>query len=257
MDLSFQILTRLSIIKRASEMKVMKRERGELLEKAEPVHLLLEPSQLEKRSKMACRSSSTRRVIQSANSISIHNSIPTSSFAALRISNSSSSFPSSSSSSSSSISCRSLSSSSTSKLATPTSQPPTATSSTETETDPSTTSIAQWTPNSLRVGLIARKQGMTSYFRSDTGAHVPATVLQVDSNQISAHIGFDQEESTLGQKGIKEKERYYALQVAATDSQKVTRQIKGHLRKAGIGGPGKQVIREFRVSKNAKVPLGE
>ena len=94
---------------------------------------------------------------------------------------------------------------------------------------------------------------MTSYFRADTGAHVPATVLQVDSNQISAQIGFEQEDLEGGAVGFKQKEKYYALQVAATDSTKVTKQIRGHLQKAGIKNTGKKVIREFRISKDLKL----
>lgn len=99
-----------------------------------------------------------------------------------------------------------------------------------------------WTPVSQRVGLIAVKRGMTSFFLP-SGERIPATVLQVHSNQVSAHIGFDKHDG------------YTALQVAAIDTPKATRQVLGHLGKADIRG-GKKVIREFRVSRDAVVPLG-
>ncbi|CDR87328.1 related to MRPL9-mitochondrial ribosomal protein, large subunit [Sporisorium scitamineum] len=106
----------------------------------------------------------------------------------------------------------------------------------------------KWKPTSQRVGLIAVKRGMTSFFLPN-GERIPATVLQVHSNQVSAHIGFgpDATEST-----------YTALQVAAVDTKStahVTKQIKGHLKKARISH-GKKIIREFPVSSDALVPLG-
>lgn len=104
---------------------------------------------------------------------------------------------------------------------------------------------AKWTPHSRRVGLIARKKGMTAFFLP-SGERVPVTVLQVDSNQVSAHIA-------------PPTAAYTALQVAATDSRSVrgtTAQIRGHLRKAGIT-KGKKVIKEFKVTPDAMVPLGE
>lgn len=106
----------------------------------------------------------------------------------------------------------------------------------------------KWKPTSQRVGLIAVKRGMTSFFLPN-GERIPATVLQVHSNQVSAHIGFgaDATEST-----------YTALQVAAVDTKStdhVTKQIQGHLKTAGIT-KGKKIIREFPVSSDALVPLG-
>lgn len=111
-----------------------------------------------------------------------------------------------------------------------------------------TQEVARWKPTSQRVGLIAVKRGMTSFFLPN-GERIPATILQVHSNQVSAHIGFGAEvnDST-----------YTALQVAAIDTKTrlhVTKQIRGHLRKAGIKS-GKKIIREFPVSSDAIVPLG-
>ena len=108
--------------------------------------------------------------------------------------------------------------------------------------------LGKWKPTSQRVGLIAVKRGMTSFFLPN-GERIPATVLQVHSNQVSAHIGFgpDANQST-----------YTALQVAAVDTKSpshVTKQIQGHLKTAGIR-TGKKIIREFRVTSDALVPLG-
>lgn len=115
-------------------------------------------------------------------------------------------------------------------------------SATETE------ELVKWKPTSQRVGLIAVKRGMTSFFLPN-GERIPATVLQVHSNQISAHIGFGANAN---------ESNYTALQVAAVDTRYrglVTKQIQGHLRKAGIK-KGKKIIREFPVSPDAVVPLG-
>lgn len=128
--------------------------------------------------------------------------------------------------------------------------------------DASKVAIPRWTPMSRRVGLIAKKIGMTTYFLS-SGERLAATVLQVSSNQISAHIGFSAPthlpngQPILPRK-IQSRLTYTALQVAAIDSngnQGITKQVRGHLRKAGIN-KDKKIIREFKVTKDAIVPLG-
>ena len=104
-----------------------------------------------------------------------------------------------------------------------------------------------WTPVSRRVGLIARKMGMTTIFDAG-GRRVPVTVLYVDSNEVSLHVG---------PKGNTDK-KYFGVQVSACDApddSKIPKAIKGHLLRAGITAP-KRVIREFRVSEDAMVPLG-
>ncbi|UZJ53259.1 hypothetical protein CBS101457_002579 [Exobasidium rhododendri] len=124
------------------------------------------------------------------------------------------------------------------------------------------TALARWTPTSRRVGLIAKKIGMTTYFLP-SGQRIPATVLQVSQNQISAHIGFssptiNKDGSPILPRKIASRLAYTALQVAATDAMgnaSITQQVKGHLRKAGIK-TNKKIIREFKVTKDALVPLG-
>ena len=108
-------------------------------------------------------------------------------------------------------------------------------------------SMPGWTPMSLRVGLITRKKGMTTMFMPD-GTRVPATVLYVDSNQVSMHVQRDapsQDEAP-----------YMALQVAASDAREsaVSAPVRGHLSRAGLGP--KRVIKEFRVTPDAMLPIG-
>lgn len=50
---------------------------------------------------------------------------------------------------------------------------------------------------------------------------------------------------------------YHAVQVAASDRppKTTTRQMLGHFRKAGV--PSKRIVKEFPVSPDAHVPVGE
>jgi large subunit ribosomal protein L3 len=54
----------------------------------------------------------------------------------------------------------------------------------------------------------------------------------------------------------KDNSEYHAVQVAATDKsdKNTTKQMRGHFKKAGV--PSKQVIREFKVTPDAHVPVG-
>ncbi|WFD00073.1 hypothetical protein MYAM1_002819 [Malassezia yamatoensis] len=105
----------------------------------------------------------------------------------------------------------------------------------------------QWTPLSRRVGLITRKMGMTTMFTPD-GKKVPATVLYVDANRIAMHVGLREHEED-------DHESYTAMQVAAVYTKRQSKAQEGHLANAGIRDP-KQVLREFRVSRDALLPLG-
>ncbi|CAO1623482.1 unnamed protein product [Parajaminaea phylloscopi] len=121
----------------------------------------------------------------------------------------------------------------------------------------------KWTTGSRRVGLLARKRGMATYFLS-SGESVPCTVLQVDSNQISAQVGFApaMPPATHDEKGsplkVPKVAPYLALQVAATDVNSntgISRTVLGHLKKAGIRRP-KRVLSEFKITHDALLPLG-
>lgn len=127
-----------------------------------------------------------------------------------------------------------------------------------------TVAAPAWTPDSRRVGLLARKHGMLSYFLS-TGQAVPCTVLQIDANQVSAQIGFDPAapHPTHDEQGrplrVPQKAPYMALQVAATDvtsRRGIAKAQRGHLKKAGINR-SKRVMKEFKITADALLPLGE
>ncbi|PWN35115.1 translation protein [Meira miltonrushii] len=129
--------------------------------------------------------------------------------------------------------------------------------------DPTTpTPSPRWTPASRRVGLIAKKVGMTTYFAPD-GRRLAATVLQVSSNQISAQIGFSAPATTpngqpISPTKLAARMAYTALQVAATDSYSnrgISKAERGHLQRAGITSD-KKILHEFKVTKDAIVPLG-
>ncbi len=93
-----------------------------------------------------------------------------------------------------------------------------------------------------RIGLIARKEGMTRIFSED-GRHIPVTVLKVEECQVVA-LRSD------------EKDGYTAVQLGAFKA-KVSRTSKanrGHFAKAKVE-PKKKVV-EFRVSNENLLEVG-
>ena len=122
----------------------------------------------------------------------------------------------------------------------------------------------QWSAQSRRVGLLARKRGMVTYFLS-TGQAIPCTVLQVDDCQISAQIGFPPavphptHDETGSPLKVPKLAPYTALQVAATEilsNRGIKQSQRGHLKKAGIK-KAKRVMKEFKITRDAVLPLGE
>ncbi|KAH9066419.1 mitochondrial 50S ribosomal protein L3 [Lactarius vividus] len=109
----------------------------------------------------------------------------------------------------------------------------------------STSSVAKWSPKSIRTGVIARKRGMTAIW-DEHGARLPVTVLQLENCQVTANI------TTLR----KDNSEYHAVQVAASDRplKTTTRQMIGHFKKAGV--PPKRIVKEFPVTADAHVPVG-
>jgi len=93
----------------------------------------------------------------------------------------------------------------------------------------------------MRVGLIARKIGMTRVFEGNK--HVPVTVLRVEKNIVT---------------DVKTKERdgYVALQIGSGLAKKkhISNPVLGHLKKSGAMPSH---IAEFRVADDCVVGIGE
>ncbi len=94
----------------------------------------------------------------------------------------------------------------------------------------------------MRTGLIAQKVGMTRIF-SPEGAHVPVTVLKVDTCQVVAHR-------------TKDKNGYDALQlgVGKAKVKNVGKALRGHFAKAEV--EPKQKLVEFRIAGDAFIDVG-
>ena len=94
----------------------------------------------------------------------------------------------------------------------------------------------------MRTGLIAQKLGMTRHF-TETGDHVPVTVLKVDNCQVVAVR-------------TAEKDGYTALQlgVGKAKVKNVSQGLRGHYAKAKIEPKAKLV--EFRVTPDAVLEVG-
>jgi large subunit ribosomal protein L3 len=94
----------------------------------------------------------------------------------------------------------------------------------------------------MRSGVIAQKMGMTRVF-TDTGEHVPVTVLKLGNCQVVGHRTND-------------KNGYVALQLGAGSRKvkNVTRADRGNFAIAKV--EPKRKIAEFRVSEDAMIPVG-
>lgn len=95
----------------------------------------------------------------------------------------------------------------------------------------------------MRTGVIARKLGMTRIY-SDTGDHIPVTVMQLDTCQVVAQRNA-------------EKNGYTALQLGAgtKKAKRVSKADRGQFAKANVEPKAKVV--EFRVSEENLVNVGE
>src|SRR5262250_769623 len=94
----------------------------------------------------------------------------------------------------------------------------------------------------MRSGVIAQKMGMTRLF-TETGEHVPVTVLRLAQCQVVAHR-------------TKEKNGYLALQLGS-GSRKVKNVTKAERGSFAISKvEPKRKVAEFRVSDDALIPVG-
>ena len=94
----------------------------------------------------------------------------------------------------------------------------------------------------MRSGVIAQKLGMTRIF-TDSGIHVPVTVLKVDRCEVVAHRTM-------------EKNGYTAVQVGVglAKVKNVSRAQRGHFAVAKV--EPKQKLAEFRVDDQGLIPVG-
>ena len=94
----------------------------------------------------------------------------------------------------------------------------------------------------MRSGVIAQKVGMTRVF-TDTGLHVPVTVLRLANCQVVAHR-------------TKDKNGYVALQLGSGTRKvkNVTKAERGNFAIAKV--EPKRTVTEFRVSEDALIPVG-
>jgi len=94
----------------------------------------------------------------------------------------------------------------------------------------------------MRTGLIAKKMGMTRIF-TETGIHIPVTVLALDEVQVVA------------QRNV-ERDGYTALQLGYGKAKvkRVSKAMRGHFAKAKVE-PKKKLV-EFRVSEDNLVDVG-
>jgi len=95
----------------------------------------------------------------------------------------------------------------------------------------------------MRSGLIAQKMGMTRVF-TDSGEHVPVTVLKVDDCQVV-------------DVRTPEKNGYAAVQIGAgaAKAKTVTKPMRGHYARSKV--EPKRKLAEFRVSEDAMLNVGD
>ena len=94
----------------------------------------------------------------------------------------------------------------------------------------------------MRSGVIAQKVGMTRVF-SESGEHVPVTVLQLAQCQVVAHR-------------TKDKNGYVALQLGAgpRSTNNMNKADRGYFGKAKV--EPRRKLAEFRVSEDSLIPIG-
>ncbi len=92
----------------------------------------------------------------------------------------------------------------------------------------------------MRSGVVAKKVGMTRVF-SESGEHVPVTVLQLQQCQVIAHR-------------TKDKNGYVALQLGSGPrrTNNMSKADRGYFAKANV--EPRRKLAEFRVTEDALIP---
>src|SRR5476649_2150005 len=94
----------------------------------------------------------------------------------------------------------------------------------------------------MRSGVVAKKVGMTRVF-SESGEHVPVTVLQLQQCQVIAHR-------------TKDKNGYVALQLGSgpRSTNNMNKADRGYFGKANV--EPRRKLAEFRVTEDSLIPVG-
>src|SRR5450631_3470011 len=94
----------------------------------------------------------------------------------------------------------------------------------------------------MRSGVVAKKVGMTRVF-SESGEHVPVTVLQLQQCQVVGHR-------------TKDKNGYVALQLGSGPrrTNNMNKADRGHFGKANV--EPRRKLAEFRVTEDSLIPVG-
>jgi large subunit ribosomal protein L3 len=94
----------------------------------------------------------------------------------------------------------------------------------------------------MRTGVVAKKVGMTRVF-SDSGEHIPVTVLQLQQCQVIAHR-------------TKDKNGYVALQLGSGPrrTNNMSKADRGYFAKANV--EPRRKLAEFRVTEDSVIPVG-
>src|SRR5262245_50880591 len=107
----------------------------------------------------------------------------------------------------------------------------------------------------MRTGLVAQKVGMTRVF-NDAGEHVPVTVLKLDNVQVVAvrteeKNGYNAVQLGIGKGKVKAKKKKNGNRMKGRG---MSDAMRVYFDKQGV--PPKRKLVEFRVSKDALLPVG-
>jgi large subunit ribosomal protein L3 len=107
----------------------------------------------------------------------------------------------------------------------------------------------------MRTGLVAQKMGMTRVF-NEAGEHVPVTVLKLDNVQVVAvrteeKNGYNAVQLGIGKGKVKAKKKKNGNTMRGRG---LSDAMRVYFDKAGV--PAKRKLVEFRVSKDALLPVG-
>ncbi|KAG9300689.1 hypothetical protein G9A89_023487 [Geosiphon pyriformis] len=107
--------------------------------------------------------------------------------------------------------------------------------------------VPQWTPQSIRLGALARKQGMTSLW-NEWGVLIPCTVLKLENCQVIQNVIHHSDSRPPNTCDV---------QLGCTNNpkpQNMTLALRNHFMRAGIHP--KRHVQNFRITPDARLPVG-